>query len=300
MIIRAGLLFLCIPIVQTIEKTSCPHSLSTARHNVKCPTNERELGERAKLYNCEQHEQNCTSAANYKYHCVLNAKGDGTIELCAPVVDIIGGLCTEFTTGGLFLQEHAEKNCNSCPFKYISSNVFNYKECYQFQTNEEADTKSSLFSTHSAIRSTRYFTTSSYEAINSSKSGEETLKKDKDFDVPKEKWWYILIITIGVIVFVSIVVIILAFGYNFKEKICPKNTYNESEVHETEKTPMNNANQHMKTSTYEKNEKRWTRKKLVEFCQQNWNCFICEKRKDKNLQTSDSIIVGENKLLNVV
>lgn len=133
------------------KKSPCPESVDVASiHITKCPQNRKEMEDRSDTFKCENREQNCTTRALYKYHCVLNSKGDGYIELCAPEVEIIGRRCTEFTTGGKFLQEHLESRCKTCPFKYLSSDSYKYEECYHLEftrnlssTRKEKTTESS-------------------------------------------------------------------------------------------------------------------------------------------------------------
>ncbi|XP_062608354.1 uncharacterized protein LOC134270181 [Saccostrea cucullata] len=116
------------------RKSPCLQSRNTASFNItRCPQDRKELENRSKLFKCEEQKQNCTTAKLYKYHCVLNSKGDGYIELCAPEVVIIGRRCTEYTTGGQFLQEHLENICTACPFKYKSSESYKYNECYKLE-----------------------------------------------------------------------------------------------------------------------------------------------------------------------
>lgn len=126
-------------------KSPCPQSVVdiASIHITKCPQNRKEMEDRSKTFKCENRQQNCTTANLYKYHCVLNSKGDGYIELCAPEVEIIGRRCTEFTTGGKFLQEHFESRCATCPFKYNSSESYKYDECYklEFPRNRSSERK---------------------------------------------------------------------------------------------------------------------------------------------------------------
>ncbi|XP_062571141.1 uncharacterized protein LOC134233137 [Saccostrea cucullata] len=77
-------------------------------------------------------EQNCTEKTNFKYHCVLNEWGNRTVEVCAPETHIIGAACAEFNTGGQFIQEHYRSGvkCTTCPFLYMSTEAYKYKECY--------------------------------------------------------------------------------------------------------------------------------------------------------------------------
>ncbi|XP_061192226.1 uncharacterized protein LOC133200445 [Saccostrea echinata] len=135
-ILLASVLLVCSLITSSLggRKSPCPQSVDIASiHITKCPQNRKEMEDRSKTFKCEERKQNCTTADLYKYHCVLNSRGDGYIELCAPEVEIIGRRCTEFTTGGKFLQEHLESKCATCPFKYMSSESYKYEECYKVE-----------------------------------------------------------------------------------------------------------------------------------------------------------------------
>ncbi|XP_061192274.1 uncharacterized protein LOC133200503 [Saccostrea echinata] len=200
------------------QKSPCPHSLTTAKYNVKCPATKREWGEREKISNCEQYEQNCTVAEKYRYHCVLNAIGNGTVELCAPVVDIIGGQCTEFTVGGQFLQEHTEKKCKSCPFKYISSNVYKYKECFQLKKEEKQASHAGINknvhkSTLTASKRIQFSTTPSSEGFFSMK-GDKPVTQIKDNRVHSEEQLedpLIIFIVTAVVFFLILLIVVVLF-----------------------------------------------------------------------------------------
>lgn len=63
----------------------CSASLPTVRVVQTCPQNEAELSRALQQKKCEHlaKYQKCTKPATFKYHCVLNAFSNETIEVCA-------------------------------------------------------------------------------------------------------------------------------------------------------------------------------------------------------------------------
>lgn len=63
----------------------CLASLPTVRVVQTCPQNEAELSRAQQQKKCEHlaKYQKCTKPAAFKYHCVLNAFSNETIEVCA-------------------------------------------------------------------------------------------------------------------------------------------------------------------------------------------------------------------------
>lgn len=68
----------------------CLTSTETVKRIDKCPQNILEWNERANQKNCSSIKQDCTSKANFLYHCVLNGDGTYVIEVCAPFKYIHG------------------------------------------------------------------------------------------------------------------------------------------------------------------------------------------------------------------
>ncbi|XP_062570890.1 uncharacterized protein LOC134232886 [Saccostrea cucullata] len=113
--------------------TACLATCPTIKTVKSCPVNKEEKEERERLLACEKINQNCTEAAKFKYHCLMNERGE-LVELCAPMVCILGRVCAEFNLGGGLIQELHTKNCKNCPFLYDSSTLFEYQECFPHST----------------------------------------------------------------------------------------------------------------------------------------------------------------------
>lgn len=68
-----------------MNSTECKDSATTARKVESCPQNIDEWNEAAARKGCEK--MTCSS---FEYHCVINAWGNETIEVCAPRLLIVG------------------------------------------------------------------------------------------------------------------------------------------------------------------------------------------------------------------
>uniref|UniRef100_A0A8W8MLL9 Uncharacterized protein n=1 Tax=Magallana gigas TaxID=29159 RepID=A0A8W8MLL9_MAGGI len=67
-----------------VNSTECKDSAITVRKVESCPQNVKEWKEAAAWKGCEK--MTCSS---FEYHCVINAWGNETIEVCAPRLLII-------------------------------------------------------------------------------------------------------------------------------------------------------------------------------------------------------------------
>ncbi|XP_048730231.1 uncharacterized protein LOC125647559 isoform X5 [Ostrea edulis] len=112
-----------------IYNTTCLASCPTIKRVHACPVNDEEKKEREKQMACEKITQTCSEPHRFKYHCIIDERGD-LMEICAPMVCILGQYCAEFNLGGGLVQEHFDRNCTSCPFKYDSSTLYRYPECF--------------------------------------------------------------------------------------------------------------------------------------------------------------------------
>ncbi|XP_056014824.1 uncharacterized protein LOC130052807 [Ostrea edulis] len=109
----------------------CKKSVQTVAVVKTCPTDKQAWDERARLKACWDVPHNC-SDTQLSYHCVLDEVGQSLVEVCARSIEIIGRKCAEFSPGGMFVQEHYENACKSCPFAYNSSMGYLYGECFDF------------------------------------------------------------------------------------------------------------------------------------------------------------------------
>lgn len=91
-----------------MNSTECTDSAVTARKVKSCPQNVKEWNKAATRKGCEQMSHSCNSSS-FDYHCVINAWGNETIEVCAPRSVIVG------KSASIYHQMHA--------YQFINSNV---------------------------------------------------------------------------------------------------------------------------------------------------------------------------------
>lgn len=110
----------------------CSASLPTVRVVQTCPQNEVELSRAQQQKKCEHlaKYQKCTKPATFKYHCVLNAFSNETIEVCAPEI-ISNGYCVKFDEGSLLQMfgEDCTTYSNPCATRFLSSELLQYLHC---------------------------------------------------------------------------------------------------------------------------------------------------------------------------
>lgn len=147
--IHSGFLLLILishpAVVSTGEQ--CSASLPTVRVVQTCPRNESELSHAQQQKKCEHlaKNQKCTTPAKFKYHCVLNAFLNETIEVCAPEI-YSQGLCVKFDEGTL-LQMFGE-NCTSyshpCSTRFLSSDPLQYLQCNDLKQKRIDSTRTTV------------------------------------------------------------------------------------------------------------------------------------------------------------
>lgn len=114
----------------------CPEAVKSIQLVENCPSSKEEWEDAASIKNCSKStgRQNCTTAEEFLYHCVINAYINETLEVCAPK-RLIHGSCTEFNVAGGIIQTHKKVLCKTCPAFYRSTEAFKYPECYQLVYN---------------------------------------------------------------------------------------------------------------------------------------------------------------------
>ncbi|XP_061187519.1 uncharacterized protein LOC133195642 [Saccostrea echinata] len=84
---------------------------------------------------CTQHTEECRS---FEYHCVMNERMSGLLEVCAPFRIILSGKCTDFNIGLQSIRKSYTADCtnlnNPCPTSYNSTKSYLYPGCYQMIT----------------------------------------------------------------------------------------------------------------------------------------------------------------------
>lgn len=118
----------------------CSWSNQTLSFVTSCPETKTGVAKRAALKNCESLAfiQNCTEPTKYKYHCVMNEFQNALVEVCAPSSYILG-FCTEYNTYGAVIQSNYRLKCSNidppCADRYLSSDAYHYKGCYEIVKN---------------------------------------------------------------------------------------------------------------------------------------------------------------------
>ncbi|XP_062576609.1 uncharacterized protein LOC134264392 [Saccostrea cucullata] len=110
-------------LIGTKAINSCEKSIPTLAYVKECPKTEEEWFAAAKRKQCDVVEQSCSTADNFQYHCVINPYANATVEVCAPVRNIIGH-CAEYNYGRKSIQDHQN---------------FKYQECYDIVTKQSEE-----------------------------------------------------------------------------------------------------------------------------------------------------------------
>ncbi|XP_061186484.1 uncharacterized protein LOC133194554 [Saccostrea echinata] len=109
----------------------CTDSLKTVSNVLSCPKNLSELKKAIERKSCYKWNHSCRS---FEYHCVINDWTNETMEVCAPSLLIIGGICTEFNLDEMSIRGSFLTNCTAfdtpCPSVYRSTTSYKYSECY--------------------------------------------------------------------------------------------------------------------------------------------------------------------------
>lgn len=219
----------------------CRQSLESLKEGISCPVNKSEWEARAQAMQCEMYLQNCTHKSFFVYHCLINPWSNGTIEVCAPMVKILGNRCAEFNIGGKIVQSNYEKTCQLCPFRYNSSESYKYQECYKLAKKPELTTIQSTSSkelTHITVGG---------KPNNVSYSRNNTQKPGSGF---KEQNTVIIVVTLACVTFFLICAI--AFYSIRKIRRCKRKETRENtnprEV-ETEESPLNETDEEKPSSS---------------------------------------------------
>lgn len=130
------------------ETKYCLEAINSIKNVDYCPTSKEEWDKAANEKNCwiKASQQNCTSAENFVYHCVINGHNNAFFEVCAPQRVILGH-CTEFNDLGGVIQDQSQSLCNDhfpkCDEYYNSSDAYKYEDCYKL-VQKKMDISTSL------------------------------------------------------------------------------------------------------------------------------------------------------------
>ncbi|XP_061193600.1 uncharacterized protein LOC133201815 [Saccostrea echinata] len=112
----------------------CTASEKTLTEVSQCPKNQLEWVIEAEKANCSSVYQTCVEAEEFVFHCVLNTKLTGFLQVCAPAKPIHGKMCPEYNIRGNIIQESLSAGCGTdripCPPVYLSTEAYKYQECY--------------------------------------------------------------------------------------------------------------------------------------------------------------------------
>lgn len=111
--------------------STCLETLPTIAYVQNCPFSKAEWLKRVEEKQCGTIKQSCTkSEDDFDYHCLINEWANATLEVCAPVRQIIGS-CAEFSHGRKSIQDSLIK-CKKCPQSYRSTEAYKFTECYVY------------------------------------------------------------------------------------------------------------------------------------------------------------------------
>lgn len=131
----ATVAMVCLSLPNMNAMPSCEISISTLAFVTSCPKNEKEWTDMANKKNCEvlARYQNCTSARNFSYHCILNDDASRFVEVCAPQW-FMTGYCTRFSLEEKRIINDPKLDCtkfsNPCPSRFSSKDAYKYQDCY--------------------------------------------------------------------------------------------------------------------------------------------------------------------------
>ncbi|XP_061166555.1 uncharacterized protein LOC133175468 [Saccostrea echinata] len=114
--------------------TSCPESLKAWR-------------EREHLKGCYVPQNTCAASGRsnvtHMYHCLPNEFLNATYEVCMPATYILGKRCAEYNAHGRVIQSNLANRCETCPVRYISTDIYKYQLCYDLvkSSSKEISTK---------------------------------------------------------------------------------------------------------------------------------------------------------------
>ncbi|XP_061192233.1 uncharacterized protein LOC133200459 isoform X2 [Saccostrea echinata] len=130
---------------------ACKESKDTAERVETCPRSEQEWEEAASRKGCQNISHSCSS---FEYHCVINAWKNETIEVCAPIQNIVGNVCAEYNFGGSRIQRNAYAKCQNCPAFYFSNKSYKYPECYDLVYNARKRSRPIVLTSPSTLKTT--------------------------------------------------------------------------------------------------------------------------------------------------
>ncbi|XP_062616149.1 uncharacterized protein LOC134277871 [Saccostrea cucullata] len=83
----------------------------------------------------------CIGSSNltFVYHCLPNEFLNATYVVCMPATYILGKRCAEYNVHGRVIQSSLENHCETCPVRYISTDIYKYQSCYDKVTSSSKE-----------------------------------------------------------------------------------------------------------------------------------------------------------------
>ncbi|XP_062581685.1 uncharacterized protein LOC134243452 [Saccostrea cucullata] len=131
-------LLLLFNIKNQVSGKPCNISIPTINYVISCPKNQLEWMEAASRKQCDviARIQNCTTEAEFQYHCLVNKQRNETLEVCAPTRFLLG-FCVDYDITLAKVTENYDLKCSNftkpCPTRYISTDAYKYQDCYQLK-----------------------------------------------------------------------------------------------------------------------------------------------------------------------
>ncbi|XP_061192406.1 uncharacterized protein LOC133200641 [Saccostrea echinata] len=185
------------------QKEQCNKSNSTALLVKSCPGTAKEWEEAASKKGCKSIPNNC---ASFEYHCVINAWANETLEVCAPMINIIGNVCAEYSFGGSRIQRHSDPNCTACPSSYKSTEMHQYQECYDLVYKAREKSRSSFIAISSTVETTNTPVSTAHTTLISQQMAAQHKESTSDLEtkilVPISVGIIFLIILVGTLIYI--------------------------------------------------------------------------------------------------
>ncbi|XP_061168345.1 uncharacterized protein LOC133177303 [Saccostrea echinata] len=128
-------------LVSATNEFECSPSIPTLNSVKRCPGNRTEWIQASNKKHCGFTHQNCSSKADFQYHCLLAAvpaKFAARSHLAAIIETFsrlsTGHFCPFYNSKKARVENHYNIPCQdhsvSCPQHYRSNEVYKYQECY--------------------------------------------------------------------------------------------------------------------------------------------------------------------------
>ncbi|XP_078330783.1 uncharacterized protein LOC144624725 isoform X2 [Crassostrea virginica] len=132
--------------LKRVEADVCIESLPTLRKVEMCPITAEDWGLAAQKKRCNviASSQKCVSNSDeFVYHCLVNEKQNGFVDVCAPKW-ILTGFCGFYDTNNGRIYNDVKKDCSMfdkspCPSRFNSSDIFKYPGCYEIRKENKKD-----------------------------------------------------------------------------------------------------------------------------------------------------------------